>query len=182
MYKWIKNLQAYVIAKLLPVSTMSTCGTSLGTSLCWESAKRNTSYSWESVGNKPPVEWKTSDFGVRWERFANCTLTCRRGTLNHSLDMYVNKIREVAYLPILILLGKLEHEHNPSKPVKSNAKLCRIFPFAFEKLRKSQIPNIYPKVFVSCSHRAHSSNTEAAERTVHPSRAGCCADTRSSRQ
>lgn len=125
---------------------------------------------------------KTSDFGVRWERFANCTLTCRRGTLNHSLDMYVKKIREVAYLPILILLGKLEHEHNPSKPVKSNAKLCRIFPFAFEKLRKSQIPNIYPKVFVSCSHRAHSSNTEAAERTVHPSRAGCCADTRSSRQ
>lgn len=52
----IQNLQAYVMAKLLPVSTMSTWGTSLGTSLCWESAKRNTSYSWESVGNKPPVD------------------------------------------------------------------------------------------------------------------------------
>lgn len=41
--------------KLLAVSTMSTCGTSLGTSWCWDRAKRNTSYSWEPVGKRPPV-------------------------------------------------------------------------------------------------------------------------------
>lgn len=52
----LENLQAYVMEKLLAVSTMSTCGTSLGTSWCCASAKRNTSYSWAPVGKRPPVE------------------------------------------------------------------------------------------------------------------------------
>lgn len=56
------NLHAYVMAKLLPVSTISTCGTSLGISWCRESANRKTSYSWEPVGNNPPVS-KTKTIG-----------------------------------------------------------------------------------------------------------------------
>lgn len=67
---------------------------------------------------------------------------------------------------MLMLLGKLEHEHNPSKPVKSKTKLCHIFPFTFEKLTKSQMPNIYiPKSLSLHSHWAHSGNTEPAERS-----------------
>lgn len=40
-----KDLQAYVMEKLLPILTISTCGTSLGISWWCESANRNTSYS-----------------------------------------------------------------------------------------------------------------------------------------
>lgn len=49
-------LQAYVMEKLFPILTISTCGTSLGMSWWWERAKRKTSYSCDSVGNNPPVE------------------------------------------------------------------------------------------------------------------------------
>lgn len=49
-------LQAYVMEKLFPILTISTCGTSLGMSWWCERANRNTSYSCESVGNNPPVE------------------------------------------------------------------------------------------------------------------------------
>lgn len=42
--------------KLFPILTISTCGTSLGMSWWWDSAKRKTSYSCDSVGNNPPVE------------------------------------------------------------------------------------------------------------------------------
>lgn len=55
--------------KLLAVSTMSTCGTSLGTSWCWDRAKRNTSYSWEPVGKRPPVGHRNTlldHFQVDW--------------------------------------------------------------------------------------------------------------------
>lgn len=55
--------------KLLAVSTMSTCGTSLGTSWCWDRAKRNTSYSWEPVGKRPPVGHTNTllnHFQVNW--------------------------------------------------------------------------------------------------------------------
>lgn len=49
-------LQAYVMEKLFPILTISTCGTSLGISWWWERAKRKTSYSCDSVGNNPPVD------------------------------------------------------------------------------------------------------------------------------
>lgn len=49
-------LQAYVMEKLFPILTISTCGTSLGMSWWWERAKRKTSYSCDSVGNNPPVD------------------------------------------------------------------------------------------------------------------------------
>lgn len=52
----LRYLQAYVMEKLFPIMTISTCGTSLGMSWWWERANRKTSYSWDPLGNNPPVE------------------------------------------------------------------------------------------------------------------------------
>lgn len=53
--------QAYVMEKLLPILTMSTCGTSLGMSWWCDRANRKTSYSCDSVGKSPPVEQHRGD-------------------------------------------------------------------------------------------------------------------------
>lgn len=95
--------------KLFPILTMSTCGTSLGMSWWCDSAKRKTSYSWDSVGNNPPVEQENNR-----ELLSEAT--------HGQLHMHKKK-RTAAYLspfsPILMLLGKLalEPKHIPSKLV-----------------------------------------------------------------
>lgn len=62
--------------------------------------------------------------------------------MNKNTSVGAVERRARLHSPILMLLGKLEHEHQPSKLVSSKARLGSMFPFAFAKM--SRIPNIYP--------------------------------------
>lgn len=159
------NLHAYVMAKLLPVSTISTCGTSLGISWCRESANRKTSYSWEPVGNNPPVTKIKTVGNINIEITTMFLQNVNMQTSLFLLEMILGsscqhyfKWRKCwvglqflakKYLPIFILLGKLEPKQKPTTLVRRKAKLRCIFPFALATQREPNSNQIFWRASVS---------------------------------
>lgn len=81
----------------------------------------------------------------------------------HQCMCAIKRRRARLHSPILMLLGKLEHEHQPSKLVSSKARLGSMFSFAFAKM--SRIPNKY------ISHWASDASLYSASAAISASKA-----------